>query len=117
MRVINDAMSVVEFDPEGNILKANQNFLDVMGYKQDEILGEHHRLFISKDERNSDSYRNFWRDLAAGRANRGEFKRITKRGEEVWLKASYAPIKDKSGNVSRVMKVAFDITALKKVHA
>ena len=114
MRVINDAMAVIEFDSDGTIIKANQNFLDVMGYKQDEIVGEHHRIFVSKDERNSDSYRNFWRDLAAGRANRGEFKRITKRGEEVWLKASYAPIKDKSGNVSRVMKVAYDITALKK---
>ena len=114
MRVINEAMAVIEFDPDGTILKANSNFLDVMGYKQDEIVGEHHRVFVAKDERNSDDYRNFWRDLASGRANRGDFKRINKKGEEVWLRASYSPIKDKSGNVVRVMKVAHDITALKK---
>jgi PAS domain S-box-containing protein len=114
MRVINDAMAVVEFDPDGNIIKANQNFLDVMGYKQDEIIGEHHRIFVSKDDRASDAYKNFWRDLSGGRSSRGEFKRINKRGEEVWLKASYASIKDKSGNVVRVMEVAIDITALKK---
>ena len=114
MRVINDAMAVIEFDPDGTILKANSNFLDVMGYKQDEIVGEHHRVFVSKDDRNSDSYRNFWRDLASGRANRGDFKRINKKGEEVWLRASYSPVKDKSGNVVRVMKVAYDITSLKK---
>ncbi len=114
MRVVNDAMAVVEFDPEGNVIKANQNFLDIMGYKQDEITRENHRIFVSKEERNSDAYRNFWRDLAGGKTSRGEFKRINKRGEDVWLKASYSPIKDKSGNVVRVMKVANDITSLKK---
>ncbi|HEU5291470.1 MAG TPA: PAS domain S-box protein [Cyclobacteriaceae bacterium] len=114
MRVINDAMAVVEFDPDGNILKVNSNFLDLMGYKQDEIVGEHHRVFVGKDERNSDSYKNFWRDLASGRTNRGDFKHINKKGEDVWLRASYSPIKDKSGNVVRVMNVAYDITSLMK---
>lgn len=114
MRVINDAMAVVEFDPDGIILKANSNFLDVMGYKQDEVVGEHHRVFVTKDDRNSDTYRNFWRDLANGRANRGDFKRMNKKGEDVWLRALYSPIKDKSGNVVRIMKVAIDITSLKK---
>lgn len=114
MRVINDAMAVIEFDPDGTILKANSNFLDLMGYKQDEIVGEHHRVFVSKDDRNTDAYRNFWRDLANGKTNRGEFKRINKKGEDVWLKASYSPVKDKSGNVIRIMKVAYDITSLKK---
>lgn len=114
MRIINDALLVIEFDPEGNVIKANQNFLQTMGYKQEEIAGEHHRLFVTKDERGSEAYRNFWKDIGNGRTNKGEYKRITKRGEEVWLKASYAPIKDKSGNVIRVMKVATDITSLKK---
>jgi methyl-accepting chemotaxis protein len=85
-----------------------------MGYKLDEITGEHHRIFVAKEERNSESYSNFWRDLGAGRANRGEFRRINKKGELVWLKASYSPVRDKSGNVIRVMEVAYDITALKK---
>jgi methyl-accepting chemotaxis protein len=114
MRVINDALLVIEFDPEGNILKANQNFLQAMGYKQDEITGENHRIFVTKDERSSEAYRNFWKELGSGRTTRGEYKRITKRGEEVWLMASYSPVKDKSGNVVRVMKVANDITSLKK---
>ncbi len=114
MRVINDALLVIEFDPEGNVIKSNQNFLQAMGYKQDEIAGENHRIFVTKEERGSEAYRNFWRELGSGRTNRGEYKRITKRGEEVWLKASYSPIKDKSGNVVRIMKVATDITGLKK---
>jgi len=114
MRVINEAMAVVEFDMDGNIIKANHNFLDTMGYKQEEIAGEHHRIFVTKEERSSDAYRNFWRDLAAGRVNRGEFKRINKKGEEVWLKASYSPIRNKAGEVSKIMKIAYDITSLKK---
>ncbi|MFZ2907451.1 MAG: PAS domain S-box protein, partial [Cyclobacteriaceae bacterium] len=114
MRVINDALLVAEFDTEGNVIKANQNFLGTMGYKQDEIAGENHKIFVSKDERSAEAYRDFWRSLANGRSNRGDFKRITKRGEEVWLKATYSPVKDKSGNVIRIMEVASDITPLKK---
>ena len=114
MRVINDALAVAEYDPEGNLIKVNQNFLNIMGYKQDEIAGENHRIFVTKEERNADSYRNFWKDLESGRTNRGEYKRMTKRGEEVWLKATYSSVKDKSGNVVKVMEVASDITALKK---
>jgi PAS domain S-box-containing protein len=99
---------------DGTILKANTNFLDLMGYKLDEITGEHHRIFVAKEDRNSESYSNFWRDLGAGKVNRGEYKRINKKGEPVWLKATYSPIKDKSGNVVRVMEVAYDISSLKK---
>lgn len=114
MRVLNDAMAVVEFDLEGSILKANHIFLDVMGYKNDEIRGENHRIFVPKDERNTEAYRNQWKDLASGRSVRGDFRRIGKNGEEIWLKASYSPIRNKSGEVTKVMELAFDITALKK---
>jgi len=117
MKVINESMAVVEFDTEGMILKANHNFLDVMGYKQDEIVGEHHRIFVSKDERSSETYRNLWRDLASGKMNQGEYRRINKNGEEIWLKASYSPIKNKSGTVTKVMEIAYDITSLKKRQA
>ncbi|MBT1696889.1 PAS domain S-box protein [Fulvivirgaceae bacterium PWU4] len=113
MRVINDTMAVVEFDVEGVVLKANHNFLDLMGYKAEEIVGEHHRLFVPKEERSTDSYKNLWRDLASGRVNRGDFKRINKNGEEVWLKASYSPVKNKAGVVTKVLKIAYDITSLK----
>lgn len=113
MRVINDTMAVVEFDVEGMVLKANHNFLDLMGYKAEEIVGEHHRLFVPKEERGTDGYKNLWRDLASGRVNRGDFKRINKNGEEVWLKASYSPVKNKAGVVTKVLKIAYDITSLK----
>jgi PAS domain S-box-containing protein len=114
MKVINESMAVVEFDTEGVILKANHNFLDLMGYKQEEIAGEHDRIFVPKDERNSEAYRNQWRDLASGRSAKGEFKRVNKNGEEVWLKASYSPVRNKSGVITKVMEIAYDITSLKK---
>ena len=106
-------MAVIEFDIDGTILKANQNFLELMGYKLEEIAGENHRIFVSKDERNSEAYRNHWKELASGHAVRGDFKQINKHGEEVWLKASYSPVRNKSGAISKVMKIAYDITALK----
>lgn len=114
MKVINESMAVVEFDTEGVIIKANHNFLDIMGYKQEEITGEHHRIFVSKDERNSEAYRNHWRDLASGQVHKGQFKRINKNGEEIWLQAAYSPVKNKSGVVTKVMEVAYDITSLKR---
>jgi PAS domain S-box-containing protein len=114
MKVINETMAVAEFDVEGVLLKANQNFLELTGYKAEEVVGEHHRLFVPKEERNSEAYRNLWRDLASGRMNRGEFKRMNKNGEEIWMKASYSPIRNKSGAVTKVMKIAYDITSLKK---
>jgi PAS domain S-box-containing protein len=114
MKVINESMAVVEFDTEGMILKANHNFLDLMGYKQEEITGEHDRIFVPKDERNSEAYRNQWRDLASGRSAKGEFKRINKNGEEVWLKAAYSPVRNKSGVITKVMEIAYDITSLKR---
>jgi methyl-accepting chemotaxis protein len=76
MRIINDALLVIEFDPEGNVIKANQNFLQTMGYKQEEIAGEHHRLFVTKDERGSEAYRNFWKDIGNGRTNKGEYREL-----------------------------------------
>lgn len=114
MKVINDAMSVVEYDVEGNVLKANHNFLEITGYKQEEIAGENHRIFVPKDDRNSDVYRNLWKDLASGRSSRGEFRLINKNGEEVWLQATYSPIRNKNGEVTKIMKVAYDITNLKR---
>jgi PAS domain S-box-containing protein len=111
MTVVEDAMTVVELDVNGNVLKANQNFVDLMGYRMEEIVGKHHRMFLSKEEQNSDT--NFWRDLRNGNANRGEFKRLNKQGEVVWFKGSYSPVKDKSGSVSKIMNVCSDITSLK----
>ena len=114
LRAVNEALAVVEFDPEGHVIKANHVFLDLTGYSLSEIQGEHHRLFVNKDDRNTDAYRQFWRDLAAGRSMRGDFKRTTKKGDTVWLRANYAPMRNKSGEVVKIMEIAMDITTFKK---
>jgi len=114
MQSINQALAIVEFDTEGHVIKANHTFLDLTGYDQSELIGEHHRLLVPKDERNTDAYRKFWTDLSAGKMMRGEFKRQGKRGEVIWMKGSYAPIRNKSGEVVKIMKIAYDITAFKK---
>jgi PAS domain S-box-containing protein len=114
LRAMNDSLAVVEFDPEGHVLKANHVFLDLMGYSMAEVQGEHHRIFMNKDDRGSDTYKQFWRDLAAGRSVRGDFRRVTKKGETVWIRGNYMPLRSKNGDLMKIMKVATDITELKK---
>lgn len=114
LRAMNESLAVVEFDPDGHVLKANHVFLDLMGYAMNEIQGEHHRIFVSKDDRASEAYKQFWRDLSAGRGAKGDFKRMTKKGDVVWIRGSYSPLRNKSGEVIKIMKVASDITSLKK---
>lgn len=114
VNAINQSMAIVEFTPDGHVLKANHRFLDLMGYDLSEVQGEHHRMFVHRDDRNTDEYRQFWRDLASGRTISGEYKRITKRGDTVWVAGNYSPIRSKSGEILKVMKVAMDITKYKK---
>lgn len=117
LRAMNDSLAVVEFDPEGHILKANHVFLDLMGYSMGEVQGEHHRMFVNKDDRGSEAYKQFWRDLSAGRSVRGDFRRVTKKGDTVWIRGNYMPLRNKNGDLVKIMKVATDITELKKVMA
>jgi PAS domain S-box-containing protein len=112
--LVNETFATIEFDTEGNILKANENFLKTMGYSLDEIQGEHHRIFMPKEERNTEAYRQFWKDLNAGRIKSGEFKRINKMGEEVWIFAGYSPVRGSNGQITRLMKIAQNITQYKK---
>ncbi|XOV91665.1 MAG: PAS domain S-box protein [Bacteroidota bacterium] len=103
----------IEFDPEGNILAANENFLEHMKYNSlDEIVGHHHRIFCPPQITNSPAYTQFWKDLANGRIQKGEYQRVTKSGEETWLNASYTPIKDARGKVFKVIKIASPLPAL-----
>lgn len=111
IEAIERSMAVIEFDPNGVILRANGIFLSVMGYKESEIVGKLHRIFVDKEEANSLAYTQFWQDLAEGKSQRGQYKRITKSGDLVWLEASYNPILDASGKLVRVVKFAYDITA------
>jgi PAS domain S-box-containing protein len=112
--IVNEGFNTIEFDTDGNILKANDNFLNAMGYSLDEIVGEHHSIFMPKEERNTDAYRQFWKDLSVGKAKSGEFRRINKNGEEVWTLATYSPLRNQIGQISRLMKVAIDITKYKR---
>lgn len=112
---INKSQAMIEFDLTGKILTANQNFLDTMGYRLDEVVGRHHRMFVETDLANSQEYSDFWRELAAGHYQARQFKRIGKGGKVVWIEASYNPIFDSDGTPYKVVKFASDITAQKQL--
>ncbi len=107
------SQAVIEFDLKGNILWANDNFLSALGYSLDEIKGKHHGMFVDADYRNSLEYRKFWEKLSSGLFDDGQYKRITKSGNEIWIQASYNPVFDDNNRPYKVVKFATDITAQK----
>ncbi|MGR3514018.1 MAG: methyl-accepting chemotaxis protein [Paracoccaceae bacterium] len=107
---ITQALAVIEFEPDGTIRWANQNFLAAMGYGLDDIKGRHHSIFVKPDYANSSEYNAFWDALRHGESQVGEYQRFGKGGKEVWIKAGYNPIADSDGKVYRVLKYAADIT-------
>jgi methyl-accepting chemotaxis protein len=113
---IHNALAVIEFDPEGNILTANDNFLQAIGYSLNEITGQHHRMFVDSQYAQSQEYRDFWSDLGMGKAQTREFNRVRKGGAPIYLNASYMPVFNSSGNVVKVIKIAQDITE-QKLHS
>lgn len=110
---IDKTQAVIEFDTTGRILTANDNFLNTMGYRLQEIVGQHHRQFCEKDHAESEEYSQFWKDLAAGEFKSGEFMRLNRHGRPVWLQATYTPILGVNGKPVKVIKFASDITAAK----
>ena len=114
IEAVSKSQAVIHFDLDGNILGANENFLNTVGYTLGEIQGRHHSIFVEPDFAESAEYKGFWRDLKAGEFKAGEFKRVNKAGEDVWIQASYNPILDELGNPFKVVKFATDITAQKK---
>ncbi|MEW6204754.1 MAG: PAS domain-containing methyl-accepting chemotaxis protein [Pseudomonadota bacterium] len=110
---IDKTQAVIEFDTTGRILTANDNFLNTMGYRLQEIVGQHHRQFCEKHYAESEEYSNFWKDLAAGEFKSGEFMRLNRQGRPVWLQATYTPILGVNGKPVKVVKFASDITAAK----
>jgi PAS domain S-box-containing protein len=110
---INNTLATIEFDLEGYILTANDNFCRMMQYTVDEIKGKHHRIFIDKEEALTKSYKAFWQDLKSGITKIVDVKRYTKTGQEKWINGSYTPVLDKSGNPYKVIKLAYDITEKK----
>ena len=110
LAAIHKSQAVIEFDLQGHILAANQNFLDTMGYEAHEVLGQHHRMFVDPQTQESREYADFWHRLGHGIYDAGRYRRIAKDGRDVWLQASYNPIFDRHGQPFKVVKYATDIT-------
>ena len=111
LTAVSRSMAMIEFDPAGVILDANENFCKAMGYSLEEIRGKHHRIFCEGDYAKSEAYQRFWRELERGEPNSGTFQRLDRQGREVWLEASYMPVIGADRQVHSVIKVATDITA------
>lgn len=111
VRAIDRAQAVIEFDMRGTVLSANDNFLALMGYRLDEVVGHHHRMFCLPAYAASPAYRAFWDALSEGEFRVDRFMRYGRDGREVWLQASYNPILDALGRPQRVVKYATDVTA------
>ncbi|GGL27688.1 biofilm dispersion protein BdlA [Pseudomonas brenneri] len=114
LAAISRSMAMIEFDRDGVVLDANENFCRTMGYSAEEVRGKHHRIFCEEAYYRSDAYAKLWRDLAQGEPISGTFMRLTKSGQEVWLEASYMPVYGPDKQVQSVIKVASDIS--ERVH-
>ncbi len=111
LQAIDRAMGVIEFDLNGNILCANDNLTRLVGYKEAELVGKHHRMLCPPDVAGSQEYADFWRRLNKGEFFSGQFKRIDRNGRIIWLEASYNPVYDANGTLWKIVKFASDITA------
>ncbi|MEM6387636.1 MAG: methyl-accepting chemotaxis protein [Pseudomonadota bacterium] len=114
LEALSGAQAVIYFDPKGYILEANENFCDAMGYREDEIVGKHHRIFVPVEEARSDEYAKFWDRLARGDKHAGSLTRIGKDGEKRYIEASYNALRNEAGEVERVVKFALDVTARRR---
>ena len=111
IRALGKSLAIIEFDPSGTILSANENFCALMGYLPEEILGRHHSMFMDNEHAQSPEYKDFWNSLAQGQFHNREFRRFGKGGRQLWIQASYNPVLNARGKVVRVVKVASDTTA------
>lgn len=108
------SMAIIQFNLDGTIITANDNFLGTMGYTLAEIQGKHHSIFMAALDRENPEYKQFWERLNAGQFQTGEFKRVGKGGKTVWIQGSYSPIRDVNGNLYKVVKFVSDITKQKQ---
>ena len=113
LTALSQSLGIIEFDPRGTILTANPNFCAAVGYDLSEIVGQHHSMFVDPECTRSPDYREFWAKLGRGEFDAGEYKRIGKGGREIWIQASYNPVKNSRGVVTKVVKQATDITGEK----
>jgi methyl-accepting chemotaxis protein len=117
VEAIGRSQAVIEFDMDGTIITANDNFLKTLGYALAEIQGKHHSMFVEPAYSQSPEYREFWAKLNRGQFEAAQFKRIGKGGKEIWIEASYNPVKDLNGRLWKVVKFATDITKRKQENA
>ncbi len=110
-QALDRVQAIAEFECDGTVIGANEIFLHMFGYAHDEIVGQHHRIFCTPEDAKSPAYDAFWRKLAQGACEASEFKRVTKEGQEIWLRASYLPVIGRDGKPSKVVKFATDVTA------
>ncbi|WP_179504468.1 MULTISPECIES: PAS domain-containing methyl-accepting chemotaxis protein [unclassified Sphingomonas] len=108
---LDHAVALVEFNMDGQVLAANENYLKLTGYTLDEVLGEQHTLFCDAETASSDAYRELWNTLRRGQSCHGAYKRFGKNESDIWVHASYTPIRGADGRLQRILKIAYDITA------
>ena len=106
---VHGSVATITFTPDGTVLAANDLFLNAVGFSAPEVVGHHHRMFCDPQYAQSSAYQQFWADLKQGRSRTGVFQRFNKRGEAIWLEATYFPVKLR-GVVTKVIKIAADIT-------
>jgi methyl-accepting chemotaxis protein len=111
---IDQSQGTIEFNMDGTVITANDNFLNVLGYSLDEIKGKHHRMFCEESYANSPEYKKFWEKLNRGEFDSGEYKRIGKNGIEAYIRATYNPILDLNGKPMKILKIASDVTEQKR---
>ena len=107
---INRSNAVIEFDVDGTIRTANEKSLNLLGYELADVVGQHHRIFVEPEYRSSQEYLDFWAELRRGEYKSARFKRIGRGGKVVWIQASYNPIFDLAGRLTKVVKYAVDVT-------
>ena len=112
-QALDRVQAIIEFDLDGTVVKANENFLRLFGYAADEVIGKHHRMFCDPSYAESDDYAELWRKLGRGEYHAAEFRRLGKAGQAIWLRASYNPIFDAAGRPLKVVKFATDVTEAK----
>jgi two-component system, sensor histidine kinase and response regulator len=110
VEAINRSQMTIDFNLDGTIIQANDNYLCTFGYSHADLEGKTHSVFLTEEDKRTAGYKEFWDNLRAGKFQSGEFKRVGKNAREVWIAASYNPIFDKNGVVTKVVKFATDIT-------
>ena len=114
INAIDRSQALIEFDMDGTIIRANDIFLQLLGYHENEIIGQHHSIFLDDENINSDEYKNFWNKLNQGEFQSGDYIRLDKNNNEIWIRATYNPIVNNEGKLTKVVKIAADITQQKK---